>query len=227
MAIAYANHKANGSAAGGTSIVVTVPASGYALNSLVALGCASADNTFNVSSITDSKSNPYTVHSTTRVTFGGTAALICSGVLSTGALASGDTITLTLATSTGGAVQSAEFTGVSTSSPFDVGAAASIPFDSNFSSGNTAATAQADELLFGMNFANSAARSFTAAGSFNEIDDTAFFGAWDQQIQYRVVSATGAYASTATADTTTTGLAMIATFKASLGVDTGLAWIKA
>lgn len=224
MAITFVRSAA-GTAAAGSTITVTAPAAGFTTGDFLVLACSCADNTFNVSSITDSASNSYSIHSATRITLGGTAQLICSGYLTTG-LTSGQTITVTLAAAVGGAVEACEFSSVASSSAFDKATAASIAFDTAFTTGNTATTTQADELLFGINFANSNARTFVPTGSFTEITDAAYFS-WRMQTQYRVVSATGAYASTATADSATAGLASIATYKAALGVDTGLAWIVA
>jgi len=212
MAIAYTTKKASGSAAGGTSIVITSPAGGFSAGNLLVFWATCADSTFDVTGIADTHSNSYTVLSATRITFGGTAAVMAYGLL-TNAVPAADTITATI-TNTGGAIQVAEFSGIA-SSPFDVSQKASIPFDTAFSSGATSATSQADELVVGGNFANTFTATFTPTGGYSEIDEAAFFTSWNAQMQYLVVAATGAQTSTATASTAVSGLAAVATFKGS------------
>lgn len=217
MAIAYTGKKATGTAAGGTSIVITAPAGGFAAGSLLVFWCTCQDGTFDVTSIADTHSNTYTVLSATRITLGGSAAVLAYGFL-TNAVAAGDAITATI-TNTGGAIQVAEFSGVA-SGPFDVSQKASIAFDTAFSSGATATTAQADELVFGGNYANNSGVAFAPGSGFTEIDDAAFFTSWDAQTQYKVVSATGAQTSTATASAAVAGLAAVATFKGATAPQT-------
>lgn len=204
----------NGSDAFASSFSVTVPAAGVAAGDTLILSCASADSTFNVSSISDTGGNTYTVRSGTRTVIGGNTILIADAHIST-ALNSGDTITLTLAGATGGSALVSEFSGIAAASYFDVSHGATIAFDTAFDSGATATTAQADELVFGTMYAPSSARTFTAGSGFTEIAESAFFTAWVQQTEYKVVAATGTYSATATADSATEGIAVVATYKAA------------
>lgn len=226
MAIVYTGQKAKGSAAGGTSIAITAPAGGFAAGSTLVFGFGCADASFDVTSIADTHGNSYTVLTGTRVVLGGTASVMAYGTL-TNAIPAGDVITATI-TNTGGAGQVAEFTGVQ-SAGFDVSQKATIAFDTVFSSGATGVTNQADELVVGLNYSNTSTVTFTPTGGYSEIDDSSFFSAWSQQLQYLVVSSAGAQTSTATASAATAGLASVATFKgaAAGGGDTGLAWIRA
>ena len=107
-----------------------------------------------------------------------------------------------------------EWTGVALASALDK--IASQTHDStitNFDSGATATTSQADELLIG-GHAVFGSRSFSPTNSFIEVAEIS----QKVQMQYKIVSATGAYNSTcdvtASADT---GCSGIATFKAASG----------
>jgi len=228
MAIAYTGQTASGSAPSGTAINVTVPGGGFSAGNQLLVVPTCEDNTYDVSSVS-AGGNTYTQHLRvvdTPVIF---STVILGSIYLASGLAAASTIAFTMATSVGGAISVYEYSGLvaASSGVFDKSASALINFDTAFDSTNTAATAQADELLFGINYAFDSAITFSPLDSYSEIDDQAWFASWRTQTQYKTVSATGAYKSTATASGNTKGLAVIGTFKAATGVDTGLAWIRA
>lgn len=216
MAIAYTTKKASGSAASGTSITITVPAGGFTAGNHLIVAATNQDDTYDISSIS-AGGNTYTQllrQQDTPVSF---STVIIGSIYLASGLSAASTITVTTATSVGGEVSVYEFSGLDSAGANDKSAAAVINFDTAYDSGSTATTAQADELLFGINMLGGTSLSFTPGGSFTEIDEVAWFSSWKTQHQYQVVSATGAYNSTATASGDTKGIALIGTFKAATG----------
>lgn len=106
----------------------------------------------------------------------------------------------------------AEFAGVDTTTPKDK-TTSGTGFGTALSSGATAATTQANELVVGVNgCGNAAAVTVTPGGSFLEVAEV-LAGNPLVQLQYRVVAAIAAYTSTATAGGGSNWEALIATYK--------------
>lgn len=108
-----------------------------------------------------------------------------------------------------------EFSGPATSSAYDVGTVQvqNTPGTGSdaVSSGSTASTAQANELLFGCSVDATGIATFTAGTSYTLIDQnsTNLY----QACEYRVVSATSTYAATFTASQNDDFVTNIATYK--------------
>jgi len=214
MAIAYTNQKASGSAASGNSIVITVPGGGFTAGNQLIVAAYNEDDTYNISSVS-AGGNLYTQNHRivdTPVSF---STVILGEIYLASGMAAASTITVTTTTSVGGVVSVYEFSGLMTGDCFDKAASAVINFDTAYDSGATATTTQADELLFGVNHSFDQTITFLPLNSFSEIDENAWFASWDTQVQYKIVSATGTYNSTATASGATKGIAAIGTYKAA------------
>ena len=129
-------------------------------------------------------------------------------------LASGTVITLTFSgNTTAKSVSVEEVTGLAAQgSCFDKTTGADIATGTSFSSGSTATTAQADELLIGIIFYNAVEASTTWTGSFTALQHISG-PTRSTGNAYRIVSATGAYAATGTYPTSSTANAIIGTYK--------------
>lgn len=136
----------------------------------------------------------------------------------TNALTSGvSTITATIS---GGAsvsrlICAAQVSGIATSTAFDKGASTSGT-STSWSSGATAATTQADELVIGAcGWDSTATETSTPGGSYTELFDFDNTGASELTMTYLIVSATGAQTATGTltnSGSRTTAMA-VATYK--------------
>jgi hypothetical protein len=99
-------------------------------------------------------------------------------------------------------IVASEFSGITSNSPLDQTSTATDDTVTSHSSGSTATTAQADELLVGSYGTGSSTSVYTATGSFilptngQQGDNTTNIAA---QI-YSIVSATGTYAATLSTD---------------------------
>lgn len=213
MAIAFVKDF-TGSDAFASSFAATVPAGGIAAGNHLVISAGCADASFTVSSVTDSSSNTYTVHDSQ--VLGGFTLVFISGYIGT-ALSASDTVTFTLGGATGGAAILSEFSGLASSSYLDQTAKATIAFDTPYSSGLTATTTQADELVFGHQITGDTSVVFTPSGTYTKGEEDVFFSAWNQQTQYKIVSATGTYESDGTASTAAAIISMVATLKAAAG----------
>jgi hypothetical protein len=179
---------------------ISVPAAGHALGNTVYVAVAVNGGT--CTGVTDSKGNTYTQAATSA----GELTFWASKL--TTALVSGDIITVTLAGSAGIAAASAEFSEVSktvdkTTNKLD-GTGSFNPTTTT-----TAVTSVADELVFAVFLTGGTIGSFSAAGYTNlVIPQNGVACAWG----YKIVSATGAQACTATIDQFLPYRAIAATF---------------
>lgn len=181
-----------------------------------------------ITGVTDSRGNTYTVNAELKKASSNVSGHIASGFVTT-QIEAADVLTLTWSTFDFVFAKVFSVTGM-VSSPFDVAASAEQDFATAYSSGNTANTAQNDELLFGLNATDDETASFVSTGSFTELTDNAGTSTSCRlQTQYRIVAATAAYASTATLSTNGDGVALIATYKGDTGPPPiyAVAWIRA
>ena len=208
MAIAFVKDFYNESASTLT-IPLTVPAGGIAAGNTLVLLINTDTTPTTVSGIADaSGTNAYAqINSVT--TTPDLRSFLWYGIITTG-LAAASTVTVTLSQATGGACIAAEFSGLS-STPLDKDTSVQ-DVTTTHSSGSTAVTTQADELLVGGHVMHTTA-AFTATGSFIQNETQASFGIWRTAMQYLIVAATGAYASTGTTVGVETCNNHIATFK--------------
>jgi len=108
-----------------------------------------------------------------------------------------------------------EYSGVATSGSADKSASAVNDATVDWTSGNTATTTQNDELIIGFGGSqNNAPASWTAGTSFTIRQQQSASNA-GSFLEDRIVSSTGAYAATATANASSSGIVGIATFKAA------------
>lgn len=121
------------------------------------------------------------------------------------------------ASMTGGgyiSIRAMEFSGIDTTAPFDK-SSAQIAGGASFTSGSTATTAQADELLIG-SIAYPPPHASSGAGGWTDLPEVGTGTGTDLQVSYKIVSATGTYAYTGTTDNGN-ARTVITTFKASGG----------
>lgn len=229
MAIAFTNAIKGGNGFS-NHIDLTVPGGGWASGSLVVVNATSEDFATDISNVTDTRGNSYTNIPAAGGTNGGDGLVrTYYSVLAT-TLQSGDLVTVTAAAANGVQAIAAAFTGTG-ASPLDQstnlreGSAETTPHSSG-----SVTTTQADELLVGCHlYRSNGTNTWTPAGSFTvptngDIDNDGYVRSI---LQYKIVSSTGSYDSTGTTSGSVSSRNCISTFKASLGVDTGLAWIRA
>src|SRR3989449_2151597 len=156
----------NASATTGTTIAVTVPAAGVATGDSVILTLAMADASGGVSA-TDAKGDTYSVAAhVTNVSNVRTVILAAHNLT---ALVSGDTITVTHPSASLRALSANEFSGLSPTSALDQTHTATGSSTAP-SSGATAATTEAAELLLGaMGVAGTTSDTFTAGASYTAL----------------------------------------------------------
>src|SRR5207245_6754787 len=155
----------NSSATTDTTITVTVPAAGVATGHSVILTLAMADASGGVTA-TDSKGNTYSLAADITPSNVRTVILAAHNVT---ALVSGDTITVTHPSASLRALSANEFSGVSPTSALDQTHTATGS-STTPSSGATAATTEAAELLLGaMGVAGTTSDTFTAGASYTAL----------------------------------------------------------
>lgn len=218
MAIAFVKDF-TGSDAFASSFNITVPAGGVAAGNTLIISLACADSSFTVSSITDSSSNSYNLNRVSS-SFGSYVLLVCDAHITT-ALNASDTISVTLGGATGGSAIVSEFSGIAAASFLDQTQNNVVVFDTAHTSNATATTAQADELVFGSHVTNDTSVTWTPDSPFTSNEADVYFSAWKQIVQYKVVSATGTYASTGTTSADCETANVVLTYKADAGAPTG------
>lgn len=218
MAIAYVSQIGIISNNTSTTHSFTVPAGGVAQGNFVSIQCCTASETITISSVTDTQGNSYAVDVSYASPGDVLSVYLVSGQITT-ALVNGNTITVTLSATNAFAGVAEEFSGMATSSALDKTSTNSPGFGTAWSSGSTAATAQADELCIGAYVISSDVRS-TPEGTWTELTD-ALRGAPGPGrsliTQYKIVSATGTYQAQGTLASSNDGGAAIATYKAATG----------
>jgi hypothetical protein len=163
-------------------------------------------------SVADTSGNTYHTDADVSNTAGGIRTLVICAPVTT-ALAAGNTITVTYPATTSKAVSIYYVDGTATSDKTSTGMGTSTAP----SSGNTAATTQASELLIGAIGSESYNTTFTVGGSYIAMNSAiANTGTTNTSIsifpEYRVVSATGAYSATGTLSTSRDWAAAIVTY---------------
>jgi hypothetical protein len=153
---------------GGGTVTLAVPFAGVAQGDTVMVWAAMSGSGTTISSITDSRGNSYTVDSTIINASFGFNTFIGSGYAAT-ALAAGDTITVAFSASYYSLrlVAAAEFSGIPASGRLDQKAGATGNSAAP-SSGSTATTAQATELVVG-GLGSSSLATFTPATGFTAL----------------------------------------------------------
>src|SRR5882724_8940425 len=156
----------NSSATTGTTIAVTAPAAGVATGDSIILTLAMADASGGVSAI-DAKGNTYSVAAD--VTNASNVRTVILAAHNVTALVSVDTITVTHPSASLRALSANEFSGLSPTSALDQTHTATGSSTAP-SSGATAATTEAAELLLGaMGVAGTTSDTFTAGASYTAL----------------------------------------------------------
>ena len=203
----------------GTSTTVTVQAPGVAAGHSVILSFAMNPASGAVS-CGDSRGNSYVIDRDITNGSGttGVRSITVSAHNVTG-LTSGNTITCTHPSVTARALSANEFSGLAPSAPRDQ-TSASTGNSTAASSGSTATTTQAEELLIGtIGVEGKSNESFTTGGSYTIMGRVGTNqGSATSNItvnpEYRLVSATGSYSATGTLGTAHNWAASIVTYKA-------------
>jgi hypothetical protein len=201
-------------------LTLTVPAGGVAVGDTIIVVGSKASETQTIASVTDSRGNAYTVD--LRVLDGAASGMgyaIASGFAST-ALAAGDTITITYEGTTSYTNRwgiAYEFAGLALNAA-DV-TATSGGFGTQLSSGTTAATTQAGELVFGAFDVQQAAPTFTAGAGYQALTGAPSAAVAGQSLQseFGVVSTTGTQTALATLAANKTWLGAAVTYRAATG----------
>lgn len=196
-----------------SSVVVTLSASAALGHLIIARAvCASGQN---VSSVTDSRGNTWTVDV---VGSAGPKVALASTGQNVAALQSGDTVTVNFS---GSANQSAaiidEFSGLDTSASRVDKTATGTATGTSRDAGTTATTTQADELVVGCFGGGALETTFTPGAGFTRFT-TDFLNDAGTSVEgeYQIVSATGAYQPTATGASFPTD-GVVATYKGGGG----------
>ena len=206
---------ANSTQSTGTTLSVTVPAAGVSAGRsiIVAFGMSGTAGTV---SCADSAGNAYTVDaSVINSTAKTTRSVVCSAH-NVAALSSGNTITVTSPSSATRVLSAFEFSGLSASGAIDRPSSATGNSAAP-SSGLTAATTQADELVFGLSsMSYSVNDTFTAGAGLTLAGrvGTSTNKPYDMTInpEYRIVSATGTYKVDGTNDKSHPWAAVVVTY---------------
>lgn len=206
------------------TVDITVPSGGVAAGSHLILGITMPFSATTVSTVTDDASNSYTVHA--NLSSGSASLSMASGYLATG-LTAGQKIHFTPSVGgQGGSWAVANFSGLVAASYFDKTAQFTTAFSTSWTSGNTATTTQADELIYGCVFGDTTL-AYTPGGTFSQIHQEVFTSARNFT-EYKTVSSTAAYAADGTVAANTATLAIVGTFKADTGAAAGnIAWVVA
>lgn len=199
----------------GTPLNITVPAGGVAIGDLIVVALVINSET-TTATVTDTGGNTYT-QDLAVVQTGDAAQSYMFRTIATTALAASDTISIETSDFRQVAAVAAKSDQITSSSPLDKTASADTAFGTAKSSGSTATTTQADELLIGY-CTHGVSNTYTAdtGNGWTLIHDLiGTGGARSIALQYQIVSATGAYASTGTLSASDDGGAAIATYKAA------------
>jgi len=200
------------SSSSNSSITITVPAAGVAAGDSIIVS-VTAGTFAGAVSCSDTKANSYTIDADIT---GAGRLFVCSAHNVT-ALASGDTITASYPGFSGVTTASAnEFSGIAPTTPADKVSTAAGNNPSP-SSGSTATTTQANELLFGA-IAHNSTPTFAPGSGYNlagQVIGGSGSGQKTNSPEYRIVSATGSYAADGTLSSGQQWQAAIVTYKAS------------
>jgi len=202
---------------GPSSVVIPVTASVAAGNSIIVTLTWGAWGPGEITTCSDTQGNSYTTDVSEFYSGAGLYTIICSSHNVT-ALSASDTINVSFTSSTYGVAATAhEFSGLAPSLALDQTAKANGS-STTPSSGNTATTIQADELLIGaIGVSGSPTDAFTPGGGYTALNTVGFTGVWNGTIrpEYKVVSATGVYQADGVLGVSAGWSATIATYKAA------------
>ena len=199
----------------GTTLTITVPATGVARGDTIILFAGTSGSNNAVSTVTDSRGNAYTVD----VRRSSTASSVNTNIVSapvTTALVGGDTIKVTFNdTMSIRLALATQWRGLATTGRLDR-TATSQSSGTSLSSGTTGATTQASELVLG-SFSAGENATFTATGGATAFATqlraslgSTFRTQWQS---YRIVSAKGTYSATGTASRSSLYAGAIATYR--------------
>ncbi len=204
----------------GTAISVAIPAAGVAIGNRIVVGFA-MDPSAGVVSCSDSRGNAYNVDRSVTNGAGtsGVRTVICSAPVTT-ALVNGDVITVTHPSVAAKAVAAFEFSGVATAALDQTQGA--VGNNDSPSSGATASTAVAEELLFGaVGVEVESTETFTPAVGYAVLP-TASSGSSGGPTshvsidpEYQLVAVIGTYASGGTLERSREWATAIATYRAA------------
>ncbi len=166
----------------------------------------------------DTQANSYAIDITLYDSSTGMHTTICSAHNVT-PLSTSDTITLSssVIVASGAAATAHEFSGLASSSPLDQTASASGS-STTPSSGNTAVTTQADELLIGaIGVGGPPTDGFTPGGGYTALTSAGFSGGFEGTIrpEYKIISVAGNYQADGVLNPSRSWGAAIATYKAA------------
>jgi hypothetical protein len=205
------------------SLSIKVPATGVAAGNTVIVTAGNSSSNVVVSSVTDSRGNVYSVDVTRSSNSTSTNTNIISSYIST-PLQFGDTITVNFSGQASFLMALAsEWSGIAQTGRLDQ-KATNQGGSTALTSGTTAMTTQATELLIG-SFGGSSNNNFSAGAGFTafntQFKDNLSSTFRDQWQEYQIVSTANTYKATATVSTSTIYAGAIATYKAATGpVDT-------
>lgn len=206
MAYAHVQDTNSNPTGGGTSGTVTGAFGSNVTGGNLLIVPLNSQNGATVTSVNDTVGTPYSlaINADGSTGFG---AIYFGKAAASGA----NTVTVVYASNVGNTVLGLfEFSGNASSSPLDKTAESHQTVSStSITSGNTATTTNANELLFGF--------ITNCNGSAGEAGWTAVVTGNGDIFEYKIVSATGAYAATGTNSPTFTYDAMIATFLPASG----------
>jgi hypothetical protein len=191
---------------GGTSISITYTSNVTAANFLV----LAVSHHSTITSVTTSRGD--TTVSAFSLSNGASNNASCYYVES--AVGGSTQVTVNFSTFSGNGMGVSEYSGLATSSTKDQSTTATGGFNVNYNSGNITTT-QADELLIGVGVGADNAGAFTPGASWTERVDLA--ATKDIHVAERIVSATGTYNYTSTANSDQNWAAGIVSFKAAGG----------
>ncbi len=205
----------------GTSLSITVPASGVAAGNRAIVTIALNPSTGTVA-CSDTGGNSYVVDRNVANGSGtsGVRTVILSSQVAS-ALVSGNTITCTHPSVTARALSANEFSGLATTAAVDKVKSATGN-NTAPSSGATTTTAQASELLIGgIGVEGPTTETFTAGASYATVGRAGTSGGTAANNitinpEYRIVSATGAYSASGTISTSRKWASAIVTYKSAL-----------
>lgn len=207
---------------------ITVPAGGVAAGNRILVLVDAVVGSDIVTGVTDTAGNSY-ARDLSLISAADVRSIYFYSANAAGSLSSGNSITIAVNDDNRfiNAI-AAEFSGVATSSALDKTSTAETAFGTAHSSGLTAMTSQANELLVG-GHAMGNGDTWTPDSGWSVIRNVP--GATSGRrtvLQYQIVAVAGTYASSGTTSANAETESMIATYRASSGdADNQIAWIRA
>jgi hypothetical protein len=204
----------NGPTQPSVSVQIVIPAGGVAAGNLLVVAIAEGGDATATATVTDTKGNTYTADATSAAWGTNRKTFIRSSRITTPLVATTDSITVTVTSPLNNGVSVAvsvtEFSGIAVS-PLDKTASA-VGTSTSPSSGATASTAQADELLVGAVGATGNYMVFTPGAGYSALAP-GYAGSPHMLPEFRIVSATGTYSAGGTFSATDDWGAVVATYK--------------